>query len=99
MEFVQIIEYDSDRADDMRALMQEWQSRDQAGQGGPQRVTVVRDRDDPHRFVAIAEFASYDEAMAYSNRPETSEFAAQMRTLSRSEPRFVNLDVQTRVTA
>lgn len=98
MEFMQIVEYESDRPDDVQALNAEWWERDRGAAGAPVRVTVVRDHDDPRRFRTIAEFASYDEAMAYSARPETGDFATRMRELAAGEPRFTNLDVFARDT-
>ena len=98
MEFVQIVEYESDRPEDVRALNAQWAARDRGAAGAPTRVTMVRDHDEPRRFRMIAEFASYDEAMSYSARPETGEFAQRMRELATGEPRFVDLDVVDRIT-
>ena len=41
----------------------------------------------------IVEFPSYDEAMANSNLPQTSEFAAKLASLCDGPPTFRNLDV------
>ena len=98
MEFVQIVEFETDRPEDIRTLMQQWHASMQPD-GGPDRVTVTRDKENPRRFRTVAEFASYEKAMAYSARPETDEFARRMRELATGEPRFVNLDVFERVTA
>jgi hypothetical protein len=96
MEFVQIIEYETDRPDEIRALSEQWRQKGQPATGGPIRVTVCHDRDRPDRYVTLAEFPSYEVAMANSNRPETHDFAMRMRELCKGEPRFVNLDVLTR---
>jgi quinol monooxygenase YgiN len=96
MEFVQIVDYESDRPDDIRALGEQWQTTGRSPQGGPTRVTIVQDRDNPRHFLTIAEFVSYDEAMANNARPETNDFAARLRSLTTRDPRFTNLDVVTR---
>jgi hypothetical protein len=93
MEFVQIIEYETDRADEVRALGEEFRAKGHSLNGGPTRVTVCHDRDNPDRYVTLVEFTSYEVAMANSSRPETHEFAMRMRELCKAPPRFVNLDV------
>ncbi|GAA4568401.1 hypothetical protein GCM10023176_22740 [Micromonospora coerulea] len=89
--FVQVIEYDTDRPDEVRALSAEW-GRQQLS-NAPARLTVAEDRDRPGHFVMVAEFDSYEQAMAHSAQPETGTYAERMRRLARSEPRFVNLEV------
>lgn len=96
MEFVQIIEYETDRPDEMRALGEEMRDTGQPRDGGPTRVTVCQDRDKADRYVTIVEFASYEEAMANNKRPETHEFAMRMQALCKGGPRFVNLDLVMR---
>ncbi|GID94038.1 hypothetical protein ACFQFC_09730 [Amorphoplanes digitatis] len=92
MGFVQIIEYETDRPDEIQALGDEQIAR--AGETPPGfRLTVTQDRENPQRYVTIVEFASHEEAMANSDRPETGEFARQMAALCKGAPRFSNLDV------
>jgi hypothetical protein len=90
--FVQIIEYETDRPDEMRALgAARMAGNDQAS---VVRVTVARDRDRPNRYFTIVEFPSYEAAMENSSRPETDTFARQLAQLCTSGPRFYNLDVE-----
>ena len=92
MPFIQIIEFTTTRADEIRKLVDEYRSgRD--GSGGPVRGTTCTDRDQENRYVQIVEFASYEEAMENSNRPETGELAARMAELCDGPPSFRNLDV------
>jgi quinol monooxygenase YgiN len=93
MSFVQIIEYETDRFEDMRALGKEQMAQLPAARDGF-RVVVTQDRERPHRFLTIVEFPSYEAAMANSARPETADFARKMAELCTSEPRYYNLDVQ-----
>ena len=93
MSFIQIIEYETDRPDELRALGEERSS--ELGDPPPGfRLVVTRDRDRPNRFVSIVEFPSYEAAMENSQRSETDEFARQMAALCTSPPRYQNLDVQ-----
>lgn len=60
------------------------------------RGTQTKDRNRPNTYMQIVKFASYEEAMANSNLPETSAFAAQLASLGDSPPTFRNLDVTRR---
>ena len=94
MAFIQIIEYETDRADEINELMGD--TRPDPGQApGFVRVTVTHDRDNPRRYFTSVEFASYEEAMANSDKPETGEMAAKLAALCSSPPKFYNLDVVT----
>ena len=98
MSFIQIIEYETDRPDEMWAL---GQART-AEMGDPLpgfRLTITQDRDQPNRYVTIVEFPSYEVAMENNERPETDAFAQQMAALCTSGPHFRNLDVKRTVPA
>jgi hypothetical protein len=93
-EFIQVVEYTTTRIDEMLALGEKMaQSRAAAGAPGPMMVVVAADRDTPNRYQTIVRFSSYEEAMASSEHPETSEFAQQMAALCDGPPVFRNLDV------
>jgi len=89
--FVQIIEFQSSRTDEIRALVESMPGSPE-DRGGI-RGTVTSDRDRPGFHLAIIEFDSYEAAMANSARPEVSEVAAKMAALCDGPPRFYNLDV------
>jgi quinol monooxygenase YgiN len=92
MPFIQIVEYETDRADEIDAAMRS--SMEQAGsEPGFTRLAHTQDRDNPRRYLTIVEFPSYEDAMANSEKPETGEMAAQLASLCTSGPRFHNLDV------
>jgi quinol monooxygenase YgiN len=94
MAFIQIIEYETDRADEIAALMADVQPG--AGDApGFVRLAVTQDRDNPRRYVTIVEFESYEVAMQNSDKPETGEMAARLAALCASPPKFHNLDVVT----
>jgi len=93
MGFIQIIEYETDRPDEMMALGDENMAR--VGDTPPfTRLAVTQDRDNPNRYLTIVEFPSYEAAMANSDDPGTSDFAARMAALCTSGPTFHNLDVR-----
>jgi len=96
MSFIQIIEYETDRPDEMQAL---GDARMQADAGPPPfvRLAVTQDRDRPNRYMTIVEFPSYEVAMANNDDPKTQEFAVQMAALCTSPPVFHNLDVRMSV--
>jgi hypothetical protein len=92
MSFVQIIEYETDRPDEIEALSEARMAEAPAAAQGF-RVTLAQDRDRPNRYFTIVEFPSYEVAMENSARPDTDAFAKQMAALCTSGPRFYNLDV------
>lgn len=90
--FVQIIEYQTSRFDEVKALGEERRHNDPDSLA--RRVTVTADRDRPGTYLTIVEFDSHDDAMANSKRPQTQQFAEQMQKLADGPPKFYNLDVQ-----
>jgi hypothetical protein len=95
MEFVQIMEFRTQRYDEVSALLDEWEARTE-GRRTLQRGTVTRDRDTGNTYVNVLEFRSYEEAMRNSNLPETNEFAQRLAALCEGPPTFRNLDVLQR---
>jgi hypothetical protein len=92
MAFIQIIEYETDRPDEIQALGDANMADSEMPQGF--RMAVTRDRDRPNRYFTIVEFPSYEVAMENSGRPETDKFAKAMSALCTSGPKYYNLDVQ-----
>lgn len=89
--FVQIIEFTTSRMDEIRRMNDDW--RDTHADLGPQRIIVTADRDRPNTYLSIVEFASFEEAMANSEDPQTTEWATRMQSLCDGPPSFRNLDV------
>jgi hypothetical protein len=96
MGFIQIIEYETDRPDELRALGEARMGEMPEPQPGFRLVTT-QDRDRPNRFFTIIEFPSYEVAMENSARPETDAFAKEFAALCTSGPTYYNLDVQLTV--
>jgi quinol monooxygenase YgiN len=90
--FVQIVEFQTSRIEEVQALIEERRPQLEAG-NTVRRVTATADRDRPGYYLTIVEFDSYEAAMDNSNRPETSEFAAAMAKLCDAPAKFYNLDV------
>ena len=90
--FVQIIEYQTSRFDEVLALGKERERNDMDSLA--RRVTVTADRDRPGTYLTIVEFDSAESAEENSKRPETQQFAEQMAKLADGPPKFYNLDLQ-----
>ena len=93
--FIQIIEIQTSRIDDVEAIGQQVQRRlDDGSSSSPKRGLFTEDRDRPGYYLNIVEFDSYEAAMENSSRPEVSEFASQLGKLCDAPPKFYNLDVR-----
>ena len=92
MAFIQIIEFKTSRIDELNAALDEWLAQTK-GKRAATRGTQTRDRDAANTYVQIVEFPSYEEAMANSQMPATSEFAERLAALCDAPPTFRNLDV------
>ncbi|GIF43745.1 hypothetical protein [Actinoplanes xinjiangensis] len=93
MAFIQIVEYETDRPDEMWALGE--QHIGGLGDTPPGfRLTITQDRDNPSRYVTIVEFPSYEEAMQTSAHPDTDAFARKMAALCTDGPHFRNLEIR-----
>ena len=93
MTFVQLIDCKTSKYDDMNRLMDSWADATQ-GRRTATHAVIGRDRSADGHYVEIVEFPSYEEAMANSTKPDTSEMAAEMAALCTSGPTYRNLDVQ-----
>jgi quinol monooxygenase YgiN len=93
MEFMQIIEFTTNRFDEVEALMNAWVTKTE-GERTARQATVTADRDKANTYVQIVEFPSYEEAMANSNLPATGEFAENIAKLCDGPAIFRNLDVR-----
>jgi hypothetical protein len=94
MAFVQIIEIETTRPEEVEALVSEWRAKTE-GTRRAQRGTFSKDRDRPDTYVQIVEFPSYEDAMANSELAETASFAEKLRALCDGPLRFRNLDVRS----
>jgi len=93
--FIQIIEIQTSRIDDVEAIGREVRSRlDDGSSSSPKRGLFTEDRDRQGFYLNIVEFESYEAAMENSSRPEVGEFASQLAKLCDAPPKFYNLDVR-----
>lgn len=90
MKFVQIVEFKTSDIDAMKARGKRYE--EETGGGGGSAL-FCEDRDNPGTYLVVATFASYEEAMANSEKPETQALAADMMALSDGPPTFRNLNV------
>jgi quinol monooxygenase YgiN len=91
--FVQIVQWQTSRIDEVEKLSEEYREGRDARGGGPVRVQILADKDTPNTYYTVAEFASAEEAQANSDRPETSAFAAKMMELCDGPPTFRNTEL------
>jgi len=92
MPFIQIIEYKTTRIDEVNTALDGWLEATKDKRAAT-RGMQTRDRDAENTYVQIVEFPSYEDAMANSDLPETSEFAARFAALCDGPPTFRILEV------
>ncbi|MEV7318646.1 hypothetical protein [Streptomyces sp. NPDC093970] len=93
MTFVQIIDFETDRIDELRALADEMGAQLAGGENSPTRRLILSDRGRPGRYLGVIEFNSYEEAMRNSDDPETGKFAERMAALCTRPPSFTDCDI------
>ncbi|MEW6153756.1 MAG: hypothetical protein AB1673_07180 [Actinomycetota bacterium] len=96
MGFIQIVEFSTDKHEEVKALQARFLEATE-GKRTTARVTVTSDRDNPSRYMVIAEFPSYEAAMENSNLAETDAMASEMANLVDGPPTFHNLNVLERI--
>lgn len=92
MGFVQIIQFNTSKIDEIRKVGDEWE----AAAGGDRQVrrrVLCEDRDTPGRYFNVVFFDSYEDAMKNSELPVTQEFSQKMMALGDGPPTFYNLNV------
>jgi hypothetical protein len=98
--FTQIISIRCDDPDALVKMLAEWDEihalTDIMGYMG---THLLADRDDPGRYLIVAEFGvvdpnvpAADEAQRNNDRPETQEWAERMRAVIDGEPVYSNYD-------
>ena len=92
MGFIQIIEFKTDKYDELMALESEWRTATE-GKRTLRRTIVTRDRNDPKRHLVFAFFDDYDSAMVNSNLPETGEFGQKQQAILDAPMTFTDLDI------
>jgi hypothetical protein len=92
MGFIQIIEFKTDKFDELMALEDEWRAATE-GKRTLRRAIVARDRNDPDRHLVFAFFDDYDSAMVNSNLPETTEFGQKQQAIVDGSMSFTDLDI------
>lgn len=94
MKFVQIVEFETERIEEMQKLAEDADKRMAGRSGGPTHRLVLHDRNKPNHYLVVIEFDSYEDAMRNSNDPETTKMAEQMAALCTRPPSFTDCDVR-----
>ncbi|MEU9002504.1 ester cyclase [Streptomyces sp. NPDC048551] len=92
MTFVQVIDYETTRFEEMNALIDRY-AEQTSGRRTVTHTMIGRDRDARTHYVDLVEFPSYEEAMRNSHLPETDRMFQEMVALCEGMPTFMNLDV------
>ncbi|HEX6399338.1 MAG TPA: hypothetical protein VF108_02570 [Actinomycetota bacterium] len=92
MKFVQIMEMTTEKFDELEALHEQWRTATE-GHRTTKLEWVMRDRENPNRYVIAVQFDSYEDAMKNNDLRETGEIAAKMNALTTSPTVFHNLDL------
>jgi quinol monooxygenase YgiN len=90
--FIQIIEFETDRIDEGRKLVDEYEETTQ-GKRTSRRGILAKDRDKKNHYVNIVFFDDYESAMKNSELPETQRLSEQLMKIASGDPKFYNLDV------
>lgn len=94
MGFVQIIEYQTSRIEEIEAVGREFREQTAKESGAkPLRGTITADTERPGYYLSLIEFESAEAATEASNRPQTQEFFGRLSALMDGPPKFYNLDV------
>ncbi|MEV5609192.1 hypothetical protein [Streptomyces sp. NPDC052225] len=94
LKFAQIIDFETQRIDEMEELLDQFQERMAGTPGGPTHRIMLADRDTAGRYLAVIEFDSYDDAMRSNERPEVSQLNEQLSAMCTRPPAFTNCDVR-----
>src|SRR5437588_253752 len=73
--FIQLVTLTTTKVDEIEKIDVAWRLAT-AGRNTLLRERVFADRDRPNTYTSVCEFASYEEAMANSDLPETAQAAA-----------------------
>lgn len=92
MKFVQIIDYRTDRPDEVDEVLSDWIAASQ-GSRTARLTRVCRDRHDPTHYMELLEFDSAADATVNSNLPETQAVHQRFAPLCTDGPHFIDLDV------
>ena|SRR3974390_968255 len=92
MSFVQIMQLQTSKPEEIQAAADEWY-RATEGTRTVRRSAMCQDRDNPGSYSVIVFFDSYEDAMRNSELPETEAMAKKTTALCDAPPTFLNLDV------
>src|SRR4051794_11010087 len=92
MGFVQIIELQTSRFEEVEALHEAWLAETE-GVRTTTSETVLADRDHPGRYLVIVEFPDDAAAAANNELEATGRFAERLSALLDEPPTFHNMDL------
>src|SRR3954451_20608443 len=90
--FIQIIEFETDRIDEGRKLVDDYEATT-VGKRTSRRGILAKDRDKNNHYVNIVFFDDYASAMENSELPDTQLLSEKLMKLAQGDPKFYNLEV------
>jgi quinol monooxygenase YgiN len=92
MDFLQIVEFQTSRLEEIRAVLEQWRQATE-GRRTATSMRITNDRDRRNKYLWIVEFPSHEDAMRNHDMPETQQMMQQIIELSEGEPVFRNLEL------
>ena len=90
--FVQIMEFDTSKIEDVDALSRQLE-KEAGDEFLARKGTITEDRERRGHYYVIVEFDSYEDAMKNSESPVVNKYAEKLGELLDGPPTFRNLDV------
>jgi hypothetical protein len=92
MSFVQILEFDTKKANEIETLLGEWRG-ETADKNTAKHEVMARNHTLPNHYVAIVEFDTWEDAQRSSKSAETTRFAEKMNKLCDGPVKYSDYDV------
>lgn len=93
MAFTQTMTVETDSAESLVDLLEDWHRVQHGVAPGYQGARLLADQDRPGRYVIEVDFSSEDEAQDNNSRPETQSWAEKLQELAQGQPEYHNLEV------
>lgn len=93
MAFTQTMTVQAGSADALVELIEGWHGEQAGVAPGYRGARVLADQDRPGRYVVEVDFSSKEEAERNNARPETENWAQNLKRVAQSEPEYHNYEV------
>jgi len=90
--FVQVIRFRTQRIEEIRALIQEYEQQTDRPSTAPIGSEVLQIKADPNSYMVLARFSSAEAARENSARPQTNEWFRKFSALLEGQPEFMDTE-------